>query len=452
MMKKSPFPSSNTLPHFNANDNPITDSTRKDSISDKQCSMITNRGLVLPPFFLWSLGITSLFALFILFSSKSNPPVKLPSKHTLSFPPLHHHHRPHASSSIKPHSDGVDGCDLFKGQWVPDNRRPIYTNYSCQTIPDSKNCFRHGREDKEFLHWRWKPNGCQLPRFDPSKFLQIVHGKKLAFVGDSVARNHFESLLCLLSQAETPIDAYKDSEDHFRTWFFPSSNFTLMIFWSKFLMKHEERVINGSNSGIFNLHLDQVDNEWASRLPGIDYTIISSAHWFFRRNYLYDRGNLVGCVYCNDANVTDLGLNYSLRMAFRVALRYINECKECKGMVTLLRTFSPAHFEGGTWDTGGSCNRTRPYTEEEANNLKSYDWELRNLQVEELDRVRKEGERDGKKFRSLDVMRLMLMRPDGHPGSHWNNKWMKGYNDCVHWCMPGPIDVWNDFLMAALKT
>lgn len=28
---------------------------------------------------------------------------------------------------------------------------------------------------------------------------------------------------------------------------------------------------------------------------------------------------------------------------------------------------------------------------------------------------------------------------------------VKDYNDCVHWCLPGPIDVWNEFLMAILE-
>ena len=44
-----------------------------------------------------------------------------------------------------------------------------------------------------------------------------------------------------------------------------------------------------------------------------------------------------------------------------------------------------------------------------------------------------------------------MMRLDGHPGSYWHNKRKKGYNDCVHWCMPGPIDYWNNFLMAVMR-
>lgn len=96
---------------------------------------------------------------------------------------------------------GDESCDLFKGGWIWDGgeKVPLYTNWSCKTLPDPKNCLLHGRTDKDYLQWRWKPEQCELPIFDPSTFLNIVQGKALAFVGDSVARNQMESLLCLLS-------------------------------------------------------------------------------------------------------------------------------------------------------------------------------------------------------------------------------------------------------------
>ncbi|KAL2925634.1 Protein ALTERED XYLOGLUCAN 4-like [Bienertia sinuspersici] len=364
------------------------------------------------------------------------------------------HLSPIARASIKPQS-GAEKCDLFKGKWVPDLNGSQYTSTSCVTIPDSKNCFKHGRLDRDFVNWRWKPDNCELPKFNPHKFLHVVGGKKLAFIGDSVARNHMESLLCLLSQVETPVDVYKDSEDRFRTWHFPSSNFTLMIFWTKFLVQSKEIMVNNTGTGSFNLHFDKVDEKWASKLPTLDYVIISDAHWFFRKNYLYNENKLIGCVYCNEPNITELGLNYALRMSFRAALKQINNCKNCKkGMVTLVRTFSPAHFENGAWDTGGGCNRTSPHAIEKAKELEKryeYELDLRKLQVEEVERARKEGLGQAKVFRALDVTWPMLMRPDGHPGEFWGNKWMKGYNDCVHWCMPGPIDVWSDFLLAVLQ-
>jgi hypothetical protein len=91
-------------------------------------------------------------------------------------------------------------CDIFRGEWVPDAEAPYYNHKTCHMIQEHQNCLKYGRPDLGFLKWRWRPSGCELPRFDPLQFLQFVRGKSLAFVGDSLARNHMQSLLCLLSQ------------------------------------------------------------------------------------------------------------------------------------------------------------------------------------------------------------------------------------------------------------
>lgn len=91
-------------------------------------------------------------------------------------------------------------CDIFRGEWVPDAEAPYYNHKTCHMIQEHQNCLKYGRPDLGFLKWRWRPSGCELPRFDPLQFLQFARGKSLAFVGDSLARNHMQSLLCLLSQ------------------------------------------------------------------------------------------------------------------------------------------------------------------------------------------------------------------------------------------------------------
>ncbi|XP_059639820.1 xyloglucan O-acetyltransferase 4-like [Cornus florida] len=348
-------------------------------------------------------------------------------------------------------TQGIDHeeCDLFKGQWIPDQNGSAYTSTNCSWIPEWKNCFKHGRKDTDFINWRWKPIECELPRFDPKTFLRIVQHKIMVFVGDSVARNHMESLLCLLSQVVGPTEVDKDGEDRSQTMYFYSHNFTLVFIPTTFLVTSEERFINGSSFGPFNLHLDRIDNKWSQKLQGSDYAIISDAHWFFRPNYIYEGGILIGCVYCSDLNVTHFGLDFAFRKVFRTTLEFISGCKECKGLTTLVRTFSPAHFENGAWNAGGYCNKTSPLGEGEIN-LGGFEWELRTVQVEEVERVRKGGQR-GQRFVELDVTMAMLMRPDGHPGPHYGNQQMTGINDCLHWCLPGPIDAWNDLLMAVLK-
>jgi len=94
----------------------------------------------------------------------------------------------------------IPECDLYHGEWFFDSAGPLYTNNSCPILTQMQNCQGNGRPDKEYESWRWKPTQCELPRFNATKFLELMRGKTLAFVGDSVARNQMESLLCLLWQ------------------------------------------------------------------------------------------------------------------------------------------------------------------------------------------------------------------------------------------------------------
>lgn len=56
-------------------------------------------------------------------------------------------------------------CDLYKGTWVKDEQYPIYKPGSCPFVDEAFDCQHNGRPDSEYLKWRWKPDGCDLPRF-----------------------------------------------------------------------------------------------------------------------------------------------------------------------------------------------------------------------------------------------------------------------------------------------
>lgn len=223
-----------------------------------------------------------------------------------------------------------------------------------------------------------------------------------------------------------------------------------MNLWSRFLVAAEQRMIDGSLSAAYNLQIDKVDEDWTANLQTIDYVVISNGLWFFRQIYLYKGDTVVGCVDCEEPNVTKVSPSGAIQMALRTALVYINGCKECRGIVTVVRTFSSTHFEHGSWDTGGICNRTKPSDERQIIWV-GEPWNIRKIQVEETERMGKEGKEQGKSFVAMDVTKAMLMRPDGHPGDYWGNLRNKDFRDCFHWCLPGPIDTWNEFLMAILE-
>ncbi|CAL5047673.1 unnamed protein product [Urochloa decumbens] len=339
------------------------------------------------------------------------------------------------------------GCDLFRGEWVPDGRgggAPYYTNRSCPHIQEHQNCLKYGRPHRGFLRWRWRPAGCDLPRFDAAAFLRSFRGRSLTFVGDSIARNHMQSLMCLLSKVEYPKDISKTPHSEFSTMLYESHNFTMAIFWSPFLVKANK------SGDLWHLHLDEPDDAWLAGIAGFDYVVLSAANWFTRPSMFIEAGRVVGCHICLVPGVADLTLRYSQRMALRTALRALTGV--FNGTV-VLRTLSPtSHFEGGEWDKGGDCRRTRPYAANETR-MAGLDLDMHTVQVEEFARAKVAAAgAAAARMVLMDATSAMLLRPDGHPSryGHWANQNVTLYNDCVHWCLPGPIDVWNEMLFQIL--
>ncbi|KAJ4882726.1 Protein trichome birefringence-like 19 [Raphanus sativus] len=343
-------------------------------------------------------------------------------------------------------------CDIFSGEWVPNPEAPYYTNTTCWAIHEHQNCMRFGRPDTDFIKWKWRPHGCEndLPVFDPLRFLETVRGKTMAFVGDSVSRNHMQSLICLLSQVEYPVDASVNTSDYFKRWTYETYNFTIAPFWSTHLVKSIEPDPGKTEHSVFDLYLDEPDERWTAEIGDFDYVIISSGHWHFRPMVYYENNTIVGCRYCQLPNITDFSMFYGYRKAFRTAFKAILESETFEG-VMYLRTFLPSHFEGGLWNEGGNCLRKGPYQGNETQDEVTR--KLHRIQVEEFERAEKEAKRRGKRFRLLDTTRAMWLRPDGHPSryGHLPEANVSLYNDCVHWCLPGPIDNLNDFLLAMIK-
>ncbi|WOL17486.1 hypothetical protein Cni_G26278 [Canna indica] len=342
-------------------------------------------------------------------------------------------------------------CDIFRGEWVPDRHAPYY-NETCWAIHEHQNCMKFGRPDTGFMKWRWRPDGCELPIFNPAQFLELMRGKSLAFVGDSVGRNQMQSLICLLLKASYLVDASFIQDDRFRRFYFPDYNFTVATFWSPFLVRSNEAdPIGPTLTGLFNLYFDEPDTNWTTKMTEFNYVIISVGHWFFRPAMFYKNHQLVGCQSCRTPNITDLPKYYGYRMAFRTAFQVFNNLTKFKGTV-ILRTFAPSHFENGMWNEGGNCKRQQPYQRSEAR-LEGINFEMYRAQMEEYNAAAREGRKKGVKFRLLDATEAMLLRPDGHPSQygHLPSANVTLYNDCVHWCLPGPIDMWNDFLLQILK-
>lgn len=350
------------------------------------------------------------------------------------------------------------GCDLYDGKWIYDKSGPLYSNNSCPVLTQMQNCRGNGRPDTEYENWRWKPAKCDLPRFDPRKFLELMRGKTLAFIGDSVARNQMESMLCILWQVEVPKNR---GNKKMQRYYFRSTSTMIVRIWSSWLVHKTSEPFDFAPAGVDKLLLDSPDEHFMEFIPAFDVIVVSSGHWFAKRSvYILNNKIVGGQLWWPDKSKKMVVNNIeAFGISVETILSAILNHPNFTGL-TILRSFSPDHYEGGAWNTGGSCTgKVNPASDDELveNGFTNI---MHEKQVTGFNRaISKQTNRS--KLILMDITKAFSYRRDGHPGPYRStdpNKITKRGpdgkpppQDCLHWCMPGPVDTWNELVFEIIR-
>ncbi|EPS66265.1 hypothetical protein M569_08511, partial [Genlisea aurea] len=348
-------------------------------------------------------------------------------------------------------SKELANCDLFDGDWVRDEwDEPLYKPGSCSVIDEQFDCFSNGRPDTDYFKLRWKPRACTLPRLDGRKMLELLRGKRLVFVGDSLNRNMWESLICILKNAV--VDPKKVFEQqgrqHFREdasfsfLFQDYGNFTVEFFVSPFLVQ-EWHVFDSNGTRKETLRLDLM-NKASARYKDADVIVFNTGHW-----WTHEKTSTGKDYYQEGRHVhQDLNALEAFRRALTTWGRWVDSNVDRDKSLVFFRGYSASHFSGGQWNSGGQCdNQTEPIKKEEY--LSPYMDKMIVLEQVLM----------GMKTRVhyLNVTRMTDYRKDGHPSIYRKRSYSeverrspRSFQDCSHWCLPGVPDAWNEILFAQL--
>ncbi|KAI8069161.1 GDSL/SGNH-like acyl-esterase family found in Pmr5 and Cas1p-domain-containing protein [Gongronella butleri] len=353
-----------------------------------------------------------------------------------------HRHVPDVTTSLDfvidaPSHSFQCSSDTFNvGSW---QRRPFpIEDHSQQAFEKAANyhcrhgfphrCYRHGSEEEfnrsvEIASYEWKPSTCSLIDIDRRKLTDHLADHPLLLVGDSITQLQFESMFCLHGEDLQSTDANLTAGDrnvwanqlvHPRMAGQPGA-VSLAYLRSDYLVRLDD----------FKL-MDPFDNEgyligkgsnfpWIHALPKFTYIVINTGpHWHQDKKW--------------GPKESDKELIDAFSKGMRKVFDYLKEN---------IRSDQRVWVRSTPYGHAKCSQYKRPLDKPKVPNKGEgeYQWDL----LESFDMIWKnwiEDENDIR-FRFLNVSSMSNLRGDAHANPD---------GDCLHTCIPGPVDDWNNLL------
>ncbi|KAM7494782.1 hypothetical protein LguiB_029391 [Lonicera macranthoides] len=290
-------------------------------------------------------------------------------------------------------------CDIYTGSWVFDNvTHPLYKEDECEFLTAQVTCMKNGREDSLYQSWRWQPRDCSLPK------------------------------TCNTSDV----------------WDY---NATIEFYWAPFLVE--------SNSDDPNLHsvLDRIImpesiNKHAVNWKGVDYLIFNTYIWWMNTRSMkvlrgsfdegsteydeIDRPTVYGKVLSTWGKWVDQNVDpnrttvfFSSMSPLHISLDWNNPdgIKCAKEITPILNMSMPL-----------AVGTDRRLFVVAANLTQSMKVPVHFVNITTMSEYRKDAHTS---IYTVRQGKMLTAEQKADPAK---------FADCIHWCLPGLPDTWNELL------
>lgn len=341
-------------------------------------------------------------------------------------------HHSNGSSAILEHAPVIGSSDhsttqkqslctreqIRRGHWKPlQLQKPPYVSEE----PWESTCYRRNGsregqlEELPFRDWEWtvddeteKDNGCLFAPFDVDSFCELNSNRTVAFLGDSLTWQQFNSLNLLLDANDEIREKALIKTD--------ACNESTKLIWMRdnyATAAGMDRIIQISDPDVivFNRGAHFTNNSILAM--ELNATLARSLKW---QQECQERNDKQDCL-----------------LVWRTTAPGFPDCDSVPGPISALnQSMAEALIS----------NPSNPWCEANPKRQEFHWWDF--AEQNELAEHLIQNQRDTNplfRISFIDFYEMAILRPDNHIGKQ----------DCLHWCLPGPPDAANAVLLHEMK-